>query len=338
MKLSICIPTYNREPYLEATVRSIYENANGFDVEVSIVDNHSTDKTKGLLEKLSKEFPTLTYKVNSKNIGPDLNYMACLENSTGDYCWFMGSDDHANDKSIENIFRVVRNTKPDILLFDRVNYGPHMKEERGIHKFLSSDKQVSINTLDPLGLKFYLSQMNDLGGVFSYLSSIVVKRSLWDKTKVIENHIGTAYLHTSRIFLMMKLGASLTYEPFPIVKNRMGNDFFAGNGYVKRVLLDLNYFDLVKDIFEGEVRMIFLSEINRIVANLRTLLAYKFWAIHYQGDEGFNDLKEGYDRHPIDWGTLNLKRTIFQKIPMRILSFLYFKVYVAFIKKKSGAL
>lgn len=335
MKLSVCIPTFNRAEFLEETIRSIYAESVGYEVEVSVVDNCSTDNTKEVISKLQEEFSSLVFNVNPENIGPDLNYMACVEKSTGDYCWLMGSDDHANVESIKKIFSVITELSPDILLFDRENYDLEMKKVMGNHKFLNSAERIVVNTLNENEVDDYLSKMNDLGGIFSYLSSIVVKRSCWDKTKVIPDHIGTAYLHSSRIFLMMKNGAKLVYEPFSVVKNRMGNDFFAGNGYVKRILIDLNYFPLVIDIFEGKMQRIFLKHLNHHVASTRTLIAYKFWAIHYQGRDGAKALIKGYIERPINWGFLGFRKIILKLIPAGVLSFLYFQIYLKFIKKKS---
>ena len=55
--LSICIPTYNREKYLQDTLESIvsqdiFKNTN--DVDIVISDNASTDGTRELVEKYLK--------------------------------------------------------------------------------------------------------------------------------------------------------------------------------------------------------------------------------------------------------------------------------------------
>lgn len=52
MKVSIIIPAYNEEQYIEDTLRSVLKQ-NYLDVEIIVVDNNSTDRTK---EKV-REFP-----------------------------------------------------------------------------------------------------------------------------------------------------------------------------------------------------------------------------------------------------------------------------------------
>ena len=51
--LSIIIPAYNAEPFLERTVNSIIKEINGSkQVEILIVDDGSTDNTASIIEKI----------------------------------------------------------------------------------------------------------------------------------------------------------------------------------------------------------------------------------------------------------------------------------------------
>ena len=55
MKISICIPTYNRESELEKLFQSLYLN-NGLEkLEIIIVDDGSTDNSKLLIQKYIDE-------------------------------------------------------------------------------------------------------------------------------------------------------------------------------------------------------------------------------------------------------------------------------------------
>ena len=52
--LSIIIPAYNAEPFLERTVNSIIKEINGSkQVEILIVDDGSTDNTASIIEKIN---------------------------------------------------------------------------------------------------------------------------------------------------------------------------------------------------------------------------------------------------------------------------------------------
>ena len=102
MKLvSILIPVYNREKYIELTVNSAlsqtYEN-----IEVVVVDNNSTDNTWSILTRLKNKNPEkLKIFKNNTNIGPVNNWFKCLHLSSGKYCKFLWSDDLIHSNFIE---------------------------------------------------------------------------------------------------------------------------------------------------------------------------------------------------------------------------------------------
>lgn len=59
MTLSWIIPCYNSEAFIEKTVREVeeYLHARGFDHEVIVVDNASTDGTSAVVKRLASELP-----------------------------------------------------------------------------------------------------------------------------------------------------------------------------------------------------------------------------------------------------------------------------------------
>lgn len=61
MDLSIIIPTLNRAPALQATLRSLRQQVSGYWFEVIVVDNGSTDHTREICAAAGKELPHFTY-------------------------------------------------------------------------------------------------------------------------------------------------------------------------------------------------------------------------------------------------------------------------------------
>ncbi len=90
--VSICIPTYNGEKYLEETLHSIelqtYKN-----IEVIISDDQSKDSTLTICEKFKREknIPVHIYSHQPGGIGANWNY--CIERSNGEYIKFLFQDD-----------------------------------------------------------------------------------------------------------------------------------------------------------------------------------------------------------------------------------------------------
>ena len=79
--VSIVIPVYNRELYIEDAIRSAisqtYQN-----IEIIIVDNCSTDSTWDILNEWEKKDNRIKIFQNDSNIGPVLNWNECFR-----YCF-----------------------------------------------------------------------------------------------------------------------------------------------------------------------------------------------------------------------------------------------------------
>ena len=91
-KVSILIPTYNREKIiletLSSAVRQTYKNT-----EVIVVDNKSTDNSYEIIKEFAKSYPNVRAYQNEKNIGPVRNWRRCLDYALGEYAKILWSDD-----------------------------------------------------------------------------------------------------------------------------------------------------------------------------------------------------------------------------------------------------
>lgn len=241
-KISFCIPTYNRCVALEELIKSIANQCkHSFDVEICISDNASTDDTEEMIDIWTKRYAVnINYNKNKYNIGPDRNYLAAVALASGEYCWLMGSDDALSPDAIQ-CFESYVHTEADIFLVDRVELDSEMKRVTDHHRKWLDGGSCLYYFSDPKDHLRYFNKCNSLGGAFSYLSSIIVKRELWEKVEFNEDYIGSAYAHV--FYLLSILGNTkqcrLQYISKPIVLCRGGNDFFAAEGLVKRIEIDL---------------------------------------------------------------------------------------------------
>jgi len=94
MKLSICIPTYNRADNLVNCLNSIALNMgrSEVDFEVCISDNGSTDHTGQVVLNAKKKLD-IKYQKNQENVGRVRNYLKVVEMADGKFVWLLGDDD-----------------------------------------------------------------------------------------------------------------------------------------------------------------------------------------------------------------------------------------------------
>ena len=94
MLLSICIPTFNRLPYLKEAIDALLpqiEKTMPGQVEFLVSDNCSTDGTADYLAAMQSN--RLRFWTNEVNIGGDRNFLKCISEARGDYVWLVGDDD-----------------------------------------------------------------------------------------------------------------------------------------------------------------------------------------------------------------------------------------------------
>ena len=92
MKISVIIPVYNAEAYLEKCVESVLTFP--MEKEVILVDDGSKDRSGEICERLAIKDEGLGIRViHQENKGVSAARNAGLDIATGDYVWFVDSDD-----------------------------------------------------------------------------------------------------------------------------------------------------------------------------------------------------------------------------------------------------
>ncbi|MGG2084584.1 glycosyltransferase family 2 protein [Lysinibacillus pakistanensis] len=91
-KVSILIPTYNRESIIEETIKSALDQ-NYSNFEIIVNDNNSEDKTYEVLCNLQRENSIINIDKNKENVGAFKNWYECIKKASGEYCKILFSDD-----------------------------------------------------------------------------------------------------------------------------------------------------------------------------------------------------------------------------------------------------
>ena len=94
MKLSVVIPLYNKEKYIDRCLKSLLtQDVSLNEYEIVIVDDGSTDTgsfiCKGYMEKYSN-----IHFFSQENAGPSAARNRGLEATNGDYIYFLDADDY----------------------------------------------------------------------------------------------------------------------------------------------------------------------------------------------------------------------------------------------------
>ena len=269
--LSVCIPTYNRAPYLNQAISSIFSQDMsdwGDKVEVCVSDNASTDDTCAVIAKFrNREQLNVVYHRNATNLGADRNYLKAVDLARGKYCWFLGSDDAIKPGAISKMLSQIRsNSDVDIFVCSRTACELKTLNPIKDEIYLAADTGREIfNLSEPQELLYYFSHSSRLAAVFAYLSSIVFRREKWLTVSGEDEYVGTAYVHAFKLLSFIKFGCHLKYILEPLVYARMGQDSFSSGGIAKRVILDFAGYKKIADALfqESHVNEQFMRILGR---------------------------------------------------------------------------
>jgi glycosyltransferase involved in cell wall biosynthesis len=119
--VSIIVPIYNVENYIERCVRSLFEQTLN-NIEYVFVDDCSPDQSMAILHRLIKAYEQkgLTTKIISheQNKGLPSARNSGLAAATGEYVFHCDSDDWMERDAIEQMYRMARAEEADIVWTD----------------------------------------------------------------------------------------------------------------------------------------------------------------------------------------------------------------------------
>lgn len=111
-KVSIIVPIYNVEKYLEKCITSIL-NQTYKNIEVLLINDGSTDNSGLICDEMKKKDPRIKV-FHKKNTGVSETRNLGIKNSTGDFLFFVDPDDFIIEDSVEILYENLKKYNSDI--------------------------------------------------------------------------------------------------------------------------------------------------------------------------------------------------------------------------------
>ena len=173
-KISVIVPVYKAENYIERCVRSLFEQTIKEGIEFIFVNDCSPDRTMQVLEEIVTEYSErikhVQYIHHSLNSGISAARNSGIAKAKGEYIYFADNDDWAEKNMLEDMYRLAKENSADIVRCDFFwTYSTHeeiMKQES------ETDPMECIKLL--LSEKMHSAPWNKL-----------IKRSLFEDNKII---------------------------------------------------------------------------------------------------------------------------------------------------------
>jgi len=209
VKVSVIMPNKNNERWLRKSIESVI-NQTYKNWELIIVDDHSTDKSKGIIKEYMERDgritgifdPDVTYP-QTKNIG--------IEVSSGRYLLFLDSDDWIDERMLENGVRNLQKYKVDAYVSSyrvirsdgsgvefRYNPGVYSKEDglRLRYRFGNGNTLLKRPILDKYGIRFSEYKYSEDSYFFYFYLSVSGDVYVSDLMGFVNNRMGSTVVST----------------------------------------------------------------------------------------------------------------------------------------------
>ena len=122
-KISVILPIYNVEPYIEECLDSILDQTMLDDLEVIMVDDESSDNSRYTIERYTLDHDNF-HAYHKKNEGSGIARNYGLEMAKGEYVHFFDPDDYIKPDFYEKMYEFAKSCpNADFVVGNSTRYG-----------------------------------------------------------------------------------------------------------------------------------------------------------------------------------------------------------------------
>lgn len=172
MNVSIIMPVYNKEKYLDKSIKSIldqtYEN-----FELIIINDGSTDNSSYICHRFEQEDSRIKV-IDIENNGVSNARNIGIKNANGQYVQFIDGDDYVDEDMIERLVNLSEKYNTDIIITAIKKIDLKLKKSREVVLPFSGLKSV-----DDMMDNF--AQVQKETGIYGCVSNKFIRKSIIDK-------------------------------------------------------------------------------------------------------------------------------------------------------------
>lgn len=172
IKVSVIVPVYNVEAYLEKCLDSLAKQTLK-EIEVIVVNDGSPDNSQKIIDKFEKKYPTIKgYTKTNGGVSSARNYGIAL--ATGEYIAFVDGDDYVEYDMYEKMYQKAKQGNYDIVACD-LNY----VYEDGSIKRVSSKIEKDTTNIKKTYVNMYPCVWNKIYKKSLFNNNILFKEGVW---------------------------------------------------------------------------------------------------------------------------------------------------------------
>lgn len=115
IKISVIVPVYNTENYLEEALDSVLNQTMIDDIEVLMIDDGSSDDSRYIIEKYALDYENF-HAFHNENIGQGRERNFGVDHAKGEYIHFMDADDYILPDTYEKLYEIAKSDNYDFVM------------------------------------------------------------------------------------------------------------------------------------------------------------------------------------------------------------------------------
>ena len=119
--VSVIVPVYNTEEYLEECLDSIISQTLE-DIEIICIEDNSSDDCLKILKEYSKKDDRIILIENESNQGQSISRNKGLDIANGEYVTFLDSDDKIQEDAYEKLYKFAKDYDHDLVVFNAIRF------------------------------------------------------------------------------------------------------------------------------------------------------------------------------------------------------------------------
>lgn len=286
-KISVIIPIYNTEKYLERCLDSAI-NQTFKDIEIILINDGSIDNSYKICQKYQKKDSRIRL-FNQENRGQGFARNFGIIQSKSDFIFFLDSDDFIEPDTIEQLYNQVIFDKSDIVI------GGWEKVNEDLTQIIKTNPAIDVDVLN---------SKNRVSYIFSFQFTYVACGILINKKNFLDNFLFFPNYFHEDLYLMPKIfyfARKISYVDNKFYKWIERNDSSSNSFSMEHaisvggILVDWSNFLLKEKIYEENQKSLFKGFIKCIAFGKNQ--AKKFASIN-QKDEilaYFHNLENNFD-------------------------------------------
>ena len=143
-KISVVVPVYNVERYLEYALNSLVQQTFIDDIEVLMIDDGSTDNSRYIMEKYALDYENF-HAYHKENEGLSITRNYGLKLAKGEYVHFMDSDDLMITDAYEKLYNLASKNDSEVVTADFLRFNENNAWIQPISDYIFSELESNID-------------------------------------------------------------------------------------------------------------------------------------------------------------------------------------------------